>query len=54
MLAKEEEVDVEVLWEDQQKINEFGRLNTRLTELRRDKLELKVGGVGGMTVAAAN
>lgn len=27
---------------DQQKINEFGRLNTRLQELREDKMHVKV------------
>jgi hypothetical protein len=32
-----------VRWEDQQQINEFGRLNTRLNELRADKKALKVG-----------
>jgi chaperonin cofactor prefoldin len=34
MLAKEDEVDVEVRKVDQDKINEFGRLSHRLTELR--------------------
>ncbi|KAG5186079.1 hypothetical protein JKP88DRAFT_348137 [Tribonema minus] len=41
MLRREEEVDVEVRWEDQQQINEFGRLNTRLNELRGDTKALK-------------
>ncbi|CAM9730388.1 unnamed protein product [Ectocarpus sp. 8 AP-2014] len=41
MLAREEEVDVEVRYEDQQKINEFGRLNTRLLEIRDDKSHIK-------------
>lgn len=41
MLAHEEEVDVEVRLEDQQSINEFGRLNSRLVELREDKAHIK-------------
>eukprot|EP00752_Nemacystus_decipiens_P018188 g16318.t1 len=41
MLAREEEVDVEVRYEDQQKINEFGRLNNRLLEIRDDKSHIK-------------
>jgi hypothetical protein len=35
--------DFQVRWEDQQQINEFGRLNTRLNEVRADKKALKVG-----------
>ncbi|CAM9920539.1 unnamed protein product, partial [Phaeothamnion confervicola] len=31
----------QVRWEDQQCINEFGRLNTRFQELQREKKELK-------------
>lgn len=38
-----DEPDVEVRFEDQQHINEFGRLNTRLHEIREDKKTLKVG-----------
>jgi prefoldin subunit 4 len=34
MLTREEEVDVEVRLEDQEHINEFGRLNARLHEAR--------------------
>ena len=34
MLAREDEVDVEVRKIDQDKINEFGRLNTRIGELK--------------------
>ena len=34
MLAREDEVDVEVRKADQDKINEFGRLNTRIGELK--------------------
>lgn len=41
MLAREEEVDVEVRLEDQQRINEFGRLNTRLLEIKDDKSHIK-------------
>ncbi|CAM9689478.1 unnamed protein product [Discosporangium mesarthrocarpum] len=41
MLAREEEVDVEVRWEDQQSINEFGTLNTRLQEITQDKAHIK-------------
>jgi len=33
MLRQEEEVDVEVTWEDQQMINSFGRLNAKIHEL---------------------
>lgn len=32
----------QVRWEDQQKINEFGRLNSGLPELREEIAELKV------------
>lgn len=39
MLAKEDEVDVEVRKVDQEAINEFGRLNNRVSELR-DELKL--------------
>ena len=34
MLAREDEVDVQVRKVDQDKINEFGRLNTRVGELK--------------------
>jgi len=37
MLAKEDEVDAEVTWEDQQKINTFGRLTNLLRELQDDR-----------------
>ena len=39
MLAKEHEADseVEVRWEDQRNINEFGRLNTRLLEIKEER-----------------
>eukprot|EP01136_Pigoraptor_vietnamica_P034224 Opistho-1_new@97928 len=40
MLAKEDEVDAEVNWEDQQKINMFGRLNNRKDEVA-DELEAR-------------
>jgi len=33
---------VEVTWEDQKKINQFGRLNTTLTELKIELQEKKV------------
>uniref|UniRef100_A0A7S2V806 Prefoldin subunit 4 n=1 Tax=Fibrocapsa japonica TaxID=94617 RepID=A0A7S2V806_9STRA len=39
MISKDQDDDVLVRWEDQQKINEFGRLNTRLHELQ---VELKL------------
>ena len=39
MLAKEDEIDVEVRKVDQEAINEFGRLNNRVSELR-DELKL--------------
>ena len=39
MLAKEDEVEVEVRKVDQEAINEFGRLNNRVSELR-DELKL--------------
>ena len=39
MLAKEDEVNVEVRKVDQEAINEFGRLNNRVSELR-DELKL--------------
>ena len=38
--ARQPEDDVEVRWEDQQKINTFGRLNTRMHELE-DELKEK-------------
>ncbi len=36
MLAEGEDVDVEVRWEDQKRINEFGRNNARLAEAQED------------------
>jgi len=42
ILAKEEENDAEVRREDQDKINEFGRLNARLYEVRDEISSLKV------------
>jgi hypothetical protein len=36
MLAEGEDVDVEVRWEDQKCINEFGRNNVRLAEAQDD------------------
>ncbi|KNC47284.1 prefoldin subunit 4 [Thecamonas trahens ATCC 50062] len=36
LLKKEDEVDVDVNWEDQQRINKFGRLNQRVHELEAD------------------
>mmetsp|Transcript_6428 Transcript_6428/g.13077 ORF Transcript_6428/g.13077 Transcript_6428/m.13077 type:complete len:135 (+) Transcript_6428:132-536(+) len=41
ILAKEEENDAEVRREDQDKINEFGRLNARLYEVREEISSLK-------------
>jgi len=41
ILAKEEENDAEVRREDQDKINEFGRLNARLYEVRDEISSLK-------------
>ncbi|KAJ1857197.1 hypothetical protein LPJ73_002080, partial [Coemansia sp. RSA 2703] len=35
-LQREEERDVEVNWEDQERINQFSRLNTRLDRLEDD------------------
>jgi prefoldin subunit 4 len=39
-LAKDEEVDADVTWEDQDNINSFGRLNQRLHEIR-DEVKAK-------------
>ncbi|KAJ1723691.1 hypothetical protein LPJ53_001972 [Coemansia erecta] len=36
LLQREEERDVEVNWEDQERINQFSRLNTRLDRLEDD------------------
>mmetsp|Transcript_33012 Transcript_33012/g.79871 ORF Transcript_33012/g.79871 Transcript_33012/m.79871 type:complete len:135 (-) Transcript_33012:170-574(-) len=41
ILAKEEENDAEVRREDQDQINEFGRLNARLHEVRDEVEQLK-------------
>lgn len=46
ILTKEEENDAEVRREDQDKINEFGRLNARLYEVRDEISSLKVWGMG--------
>ena len=42
ILSKEEESDAEVRREDQDQINEFGRLNARLHEVRSESERLKV------------
>ena len=42
ILTKEEENDAEVRREDQDQINEFGRLNARLYEVRSEGAHLKV------------
>ena len=42
ILSKEEESDAEVRREDQDRINEFGRLNARLHEVRDEVYKLKV------------
>ncbi len=42
ILAKEEENDAEVRREDQDRINEFGRLNARLHEVRDEVKRLNV------------
>lgn len=42
ILSKEEESDAEVRREDQDRINEFGRLNARLHEVRDEVKKLKV------------
>ena len=42
ILSKEEENDNEVRREDQEQINEFGRLNARLHEARDEIATLKV------------
>ena len=42
ILGKEEENDAEVRREDQDQINEFGRLNARLHEVRGESETLKV------------
>ena len=42
ILAKEEENDAEVRREDQDQINEFGRLNARLYEVKSEVDRLKV------------
>lgn len=42
ILSKEEENDAEVRREDQDQINEFGRLNARLHEVRDEVGKLKV------------
>ena len=42
MLAKEEESEVDVRWEDQKNIIEFGRHNTKLHVLRESSAALEV------------
>ena len=42
ILAKDEENDAEVRREDQDKINEFGRLNARLHEVKSEVVKLNV------------
>ena len=42
ILGKDEENDAEVRREDQDKINEFGRLNARLHEVKSEAAKLKV------------
>ena len=42
ILSKEEENDAEVRREDQDAINEFGRLNARLDEVKRQIESMKV------------
>lgn len=42
ILAKEEENEAEVRREDQEQINEFGRLNARLHDVRDEVDKLKV------------
>lgn len=42
ILAKEEENEAEVRREDQEQINEFGRLNARLHDVRYEVDKLKV------------
>ena len=42
ILGKDEENDAEVRREDQDKINEFGRLNARLHEVKSEAVKLKV------------
>ncbi|KAK0528334.1 hypothetical protein OC842_004580 [Tilletia horrida] len=41
MLKEDDENDVEVTWEDQQKINAFSRLNSRLADVEHDLKELQ-------------
>jgi hypothetical protein len=42
LAARKDDPEVEVRREDQEQINEFGRLNNRLIEIREDKSILKV------------
>jgi hypothetical protein len=41
-LRPENAPDVQVLWEDQKRINRFGRLNLKLTELKEEIKDTKV------------
>ena len=45
ILSKEEENDNEVRRDDQDKINEFGRLNARLAEVAAETKRLEVGAI---------
>lgn len=47
-LKKSDSKEVQVLWEDQQRINMFGRLNHRLLELN-DEIEAKTNDVANLT-----
>jgi prefoldin subunit 4 len=44
LLAREEEKDdAEVTWEDQQRINAFSKLNTRIRHIEEKLIVLRVG-----------
>lgn len=43
MIAKEDENDNEVRREDQDRINQFARLNARLQEIKFEREQIKVG-----------
>ena len=42
LLEKKDETEVEVRWEDQKKINEFGRNNALMDEIREDIKKFEV------------
>lgn len=44
MIATEDENEAEVRREDQDRINQFARLNARLQEIRVEREEVKVSG----------